>query len=208
MKEYVTIEDRAEATVTIKHSKFIATALHVTDYDDALDKVAQLKRLYPDATHNCYALVADESGMQCKFSDDGEPSGTAGTPILEVIKRKGITHVLVVVTRYFGGIKLGASGLVGAYSQATAAALDSAVKVRMVYSAICAVGLDYSLGGRVTNYVQKAGGKVLSTEYADGVQVSVAVPDDQVDGLRAALVEYSKGTVVFEVLRHEYRGYV
>jgi len=208
MKEYVTIEDRAEATVTIKHSKFIATAMWVADYDDALAKVAAVKRQYPDATHNCYALVADEAGTQCKYSDDGEPSGTAGTPILEVIRRKGITHVLVVVTRYFGGIKLGASGLVGAYSQSAAAALDVAVKVRMVYSAICTIGLDYALGGRVANYVQKAMGKVLSTEYSDGVLVTAALPLEQVDALRTALVEYSKGAVVFEVIRHEYRGYV
>ena len=208
MKEYVTIEDRAEAVITIKHSKFIATALYVADYDDALLKVTQLKKQYPDATHNCYALVADEAGMQCKFSDDGEPSGTAGTPILEVIKRKGITHVLVVVTRYFGGIKLGASGLVGAYSQAAAACLDVATKVRMIDSAVCTIGLDYALAGRVVNYVQKYMGVVLSTDYADGVVVTAALPDQEVEGLRAALIEYSKGTVAFEVLRHEYRGYV
>ena len=94
MKEYVTVKDRAEAIITIKHSKFIATVLPVVDYDDALLKVAQLKKQYPDATHNCYALIADEAGMQCKFSDDGEPSGTAGTPILEVIKRKGKVRVI------------------------------------------------------------------------------------------------------------------
>ena len=208
MRAYTTIGARTESVITIKHSKFIATALPVTDYDDALLGVAQIKKQYPDATHNCYALVADEMGMQCKFSDDGEPSGTAGTPILEVIKRKGITHVLVVVTRYFGGIKLGAAGLVGAYAQAAVAVLDAAVKVRMVSSAICRIRLDYALGGRLNVYVQKAAGVVLSTEYTSGVEATVALPDDNVEGLLSDLVEYSKGTVDFEVLGHEYRGYV
>lgn len=208
MSEYTTIKEQVVSVVTIKHSKFIATAVPVADYDDALEKVAQIKKQYPDATHNTYAVVADEMGMQCKYSDDGEPSGTAGVPILEVIKRKGVTHVLVVVTRYFGGIKLGANGLVSAYAGATAAALDEATKVRMVMSAVCKVKLDYALGGRINALAQKAGGRVEATEYVDGVTATVVLPDEAAEGFRLDLVEYSKGTVEFAIEGHEYRGYV
>lgn len=207
MKDYTTIQARTEAVYTIKHSRFIATAVPVADYDSALEMVAAIKRQYTDATHNCYALVADDNGMQCKYSDDGEPQGTAGAPMLEVLRRQGLTHVLVVVTRYFGGIKLGANGLVGAYTQATSMALDAANKVRMTYSAVCKVRVDYALGGKLPALVQRNGGKVLDTVYDSDVCATVVVPVALVDNLQSALVEWAKGNVSFVVERSEYWGF-
>ncbi len=208
MKPYTTIRQQTEAVIVIKHSRFIATAMPVADYDDALAKVAALKKKYADATHNCYAFVADEMGMQCKFSDDGEPSGTAGTPMLEVLRRQGVGHVLVVVTRYFGGIKLGASGLVGAYSAATAEALSAAEKVQMVYSSFCRIRVDYALGGKLTAYVQKEGGVVREISYDEGVCARVVVPVEREQSLSSSLVEYTKGAVDFAVESNGYWGYV
>lgn len=207
MREYTTIRTTQIAVTTIKHSKFIATAIPVADYDEALAAVADIKRRYADATHNCYAFVADEVGMQCKYSDDGEPSGTAGTPILDVLKRQGLSHVLVVVTRYFGGIKLGANGLVGAYSGAAAGVLDAADKVRMVFSAFCRIRLDYALAGKVNAIVARVGGRVLDVDYTHEVTVRAVLPVEEVQTLHDALIEYTKGNVGFVSERTDYWGY-
>lgn len=207
MKEYVTIREQVVAEYTVKHSRFIATAVPVSDYDDALARVAAIKKQYIDATHNCYALIADDMGMQCKYSDDGEPQGTAGPPMLEVLRRKGLSHVLVVVTRYFGGIKLGANGLVGAYTQSVAMAIDAATKVRMVYSAICRVRVDYALGGKLTATVQRLGAQVTSVDYENDVCARVVVPEEAYENMRAALVEWAKGNVTIEREGYDFREF-
>lgn len=196
MKQYRTIVGECQHVLEIKHSRFVATAMHVADYDEGLARIAALKKQYIDATHNCYAMVADELGRQCKYSDDGEPSGTAGTPMLEVIKRKGLAQVLVVVTRYFGGIKLGANGLVSAYTQATAEALDKARQTDVLWSRFATVDVDYDVVGKVPQLVRAARGKVLSTDYNTGATLHCVVPQDMADGLEAALVELCKGSVL------------
>ena len=111
-KFYLTVDGVTENTVEIKRSKFIATLSHVESGEDAEAFVRAVRKRYPDATHNCYAYIADELGNETRFSDDGEPGGRAGQPMLEVLKKRGVVRAAVVVTRYFGGIKLGAGGLV------------------------------------------------------------------------------------------------
>lgn len=118
-----TVIGEAKAELTVERSRFLACAVGVEDEQQALQFVAATSKKFYDATHNCYAFVVGEAK---RFSDDGEPSGTAGKPILNVIEQKGLTNTVVVVTRYFGGVKLGAGGLVRAYSNAAAAALDVA----------------------------------------------------------------------------------
>ena len=142
MKEYTTIKGDNTVEIVIEKSRFIATAIHVDSVEQAQDFITAKRKKYFDATHNCYGYII---GDKAKFSDDGEPQGTAGMPIYECIKNSKIDRVCVVVTRYFGGIKLGAGGLVRAYSGSCAEALKSATKVHMTDCTIAEVVVDYSL---------------------------------------------------------------
>lgn len=207
MRPYTTIAEETVAERVIKHSRFIATALPIEDYEDGLEKIAAIKARYPDATHNCYAMIADEQLLRLKVSDDGEPQGTAGLPILEVIKRKEICRVAVVVTRYFGGIKLGANGLIGAYAGTASDVLDVAKLVHWVPSVLCRVAMDFYVGGKLTDRVNKAGGVVLDTEYTDCVRAHVAVPVERYEGLKNDLVQLTRGKVVIDEVREAYHAY-
>lgn len=143
MKEYVTIGNtETVAETVIEKSRFIASAIHVDSVDAAVEFVNAKKKQYFDATHNCYAYVV---GDRVKFSDDGEPQGTAGMPIYECIKNNGLDCLCVVVTRYFGGIKLGAGGLVRAYSGSCAEVLKQCEKLQMTDCTRAEVVIDYSL---------------------------------------------------------------
>lgn len=130
-KFYLTVDGVTENVVEIKRSEFIATLAHVEDGESAEEFVRQVRKKYPDATHNCYAYIADTLGNEARFSDDGEPGGTAGQPMLEVLKKRGMVKAAVVITRYFGGIKLGAGGLVAAYAGGVSDVLDKARTVKM-----------------------------------------------------------------------------
>lgn len=143
MKEYVTIQKNECVTeIVIEKSRFIAAAVGVDSVEQANDFVAARRKKYFDATHNCYAYVI---GDKAKFSDDGEPQGTAGLPILECIKNSGFDHVCVVVTRYFGGVKLGAGGLVRAYSGSSAEVLRNTLRVQMRVCRNATIVVDYPL---------------------------------------------------------------
>ena len=126
---YISVSGEHVTEKVIERSRFITTSAHAEGEEEARAFVARVSAKYKDATHNCYAYIADSVGNFPRFSDDGEPSGTAGMPMLEVIKNKKLFCTAVVVTRYFGGIKLGAGGLVRAYSGSVAQNLDSAQKV-------------------------------------------------------------------------------
>ncbi len=143
MKEYITIaSDEVTIENVIEKSRFIASAVHVDTVEQAVEFVEQKRKRYYDATHNCYAYIV---GDKAKFSDDNEPQGTAGLPMYECIKNNNLDFVCVVVTRYFGGVKLGAGGLVRAYSGAVADALKRAERVTMRLCRTAEVTIDYSL---------------------------------------------------------------
>ena len=125
-RSYLTVAGETEVRTEIKRSEFIATIAHVEDGESAEAFVKAVRKRFPDATHNCYAYISDERGNETRFSDDGEPGGTAGQPMLEVLKKRGLMRTAVVVTRYFGGIKLGAGGLVAAYTDGVSKAADAA----------------------------------------------------------------------------------
>ena len=126
MKGYRTICQPGEVEHIIKKSRFIGAAYPVQTVEEALSLLETIRKRYWDATHNCYAYIIGENGEQKRFSDDGEPQGTAGMPMLDVLQKKDVTNLLVVVTRYFGGTLLGAGGLVRAYAGAAGAAVDAA----------------------------------------------------------------------------------
>ena len=169
-KFYLTVDGVTENTVEIKRSKFIATLSHVESGEDAEAFVRAVRKRYPDATHNCYAYIADELGNETRFSDDGEPGGTAGQPMLEVLRKKGIVKAAVVVTRYFGGIKLGAGGLVAAYTDSVMEVLDASGIRRMTECAEVTVECDYSDHSAIESALTRAGALRGEAVYGENVR--------------------------------------
>lgn len=169
-KFYLTVDGVTENTVEIKRSKFIATLSHVESGEDAEAFVRAVRKRYPDATHNCYAYIADELGNETRFSDDGEPGGTAGQPMLEVLKKRGVVKAAVVVTRYFGGIKLGAGGLVAAYTDSVTEVLDAAGIRRMTECAEVTVECDYSDHSAIESALTRAGALRGEAVYGENVR--------------------------------------
>ena len=192
MKEYTTIQGDNTVEIVIEKSRFIATAIHVDSVEDAQEFIASKRKKYFDATHNCYGYLI---GDKAKFSDDGEPQGTAGMPIYECIKNSKIDHVCVVVTRYFGGIKLGAGGLVRAYSGSCAEALKTATKVYMTDCTIAEVVVDYSLlkGLRKVLF-----GKVVEKDvvWEDKVRLVLLFPTVSFDTISHIVTENTLGKCV------------
>ncbi len=172
MKEFVTIGNTETAEVVIEKSRFIATAVHIESAEQAMEFVASKKKKYFDATHNCYAFVA---GDKAKFSDDGEPQGTAGLPILECIKNNGLDFVCVVVTRYFGGIKLGTGGLVRAYSGSCAEVLNKCERLKFTDCTRLSVTVDYS-NLKVLRRALSPYAKEESVNYLDKVTLLYLFP--------------------------------
>ena len=145
MEKYFSVSGEKVTEKVIEKSRFITTSRHIEGEEEAKAFVAEISAKYADATHNCYAYICDSLGNFLRFSDNGEPQGTAGMPILEVIKNKKLFETAVVVTRYFGGIKLGAGGLVRAYGGAVADVLRQATRVQMRLCRQADVTVDYSL---------------------------------------------------------------
>ena len=169
---FITVGEECTYEFEEKKSIFIASVFVVTSKEQAQERVDDLKQKYYDATHNCYAYVLRD-GAYRKFSDDGEPSGTAGMPILNVIERLSLCNTLVVVTRYFGGIKLGAGGLVRAYSTAAADVLTKAGKSIYVKGSKGIIDVDYDNLGLVERYLNSSGVTINDKTFGNGVTISV-----------------------------------
>ena len=200
MKErYLSVNKPATAEINIQKSRFICSVMPVNGEEEAKSFVSSIKTKYPDANHNCYAYIADEGGFYIKFSDDGEPQGTAGMPMLEVLKNRKLYKVAVVVTRYFGGIKLGAGGLVRAYSESVCEGLNSAGIIEYVYSQVIKMETSFSLYPKILKYFNSISNNVLSTEFtSDGVIITFAVPFEETNGVKTALLDLSSGKATIE----------
>lgn len=193
MKSYRFIDGEYEVKIEIKRSIFIATVKGELNADEAEEFVKSVRKKYPDATHNCYAYVGDELGNITRFSDDGEPSGTAGQPILDVLRKQNIVKSAIVVTRYFGGIKLGAGGLVGAYSDTASKGVKAGVISQKVLCNCIAIKADYPTFAILDKYIRKSGAVVGGVEYGQDVECKVFVPEDDVEAFVASLRELSGG---------------
>lgn len=171
---YQTVRDYSESQ-EIRRSEFITHVKRVRSEEELFSALSELRKKYSDATHVCYAAVFDVAGNAARFSDDGEPGGTAGAPILEAIKQSGIKEVLVAVVRYFGGVKLGAGGLVRAYSSSASSALKNAPKLTRTLCDVYALTTDFSKAKKIASTLPKAEINVLSTEYTNNVTFTLAV---------------------------------
>lgn len=194
-KEIRTVYSRSEYEKTIERSKFITYCAHVENEDEARAFLAEIRTKHSMATHVCYAFVADKIGNLQRFSDDGEPQGTAGVPMLEVLKAKKLYETAVAVVRYFGGIKLGAGGLVRAYSSSVAEALDGADIRSLQVCAEYKVEVDYTGVDGVNKYFSTHACSVLSTDYGEKVTFTVAVKKAEEQPFIEGLVDYMQGKI-------------
>lgn len=196
MKEYCTIAtDIASATIVIEKSRFVAYAKGVDSVEDAVEFVNTISKTNYNATHNCYAYIV---GDKAKFSDNGEPQGTAGMPILECIKNNGLDKVAVVVTRYFGGIKLGAGGLVRAYTASCAEVLRSCTKLNYCQCQLIDITVDYNLLGIVKKALE---GKVVvkDTVFDNKVTLQCLILQKMQDTITDIVVDITLGKAIVTV---------
>ncbi len=192
MSGYKTVRKRAEDEYIVKKSRFIGYAAPVTTQQQALDFIAEISKKHWDATHNVYAYILREGGVK-RYSDDGEPQGTAGIPTLDVLEKSGVTDCVVVVTRYFGGVMLGAGGLVRAYTQATQAGVEAAELVVVSRCVDLEVRTSYARYEQLTRIAADCGAKVLDTGFADEVTLRLRMLDGTQAPLLAKLTEPERG---------------
>lgn len=176
-----------------KKSRFIATAVPVSSEEEAMNFIASTKKKYWDARHNCSAFIIGERGQLTRCSDDGEPSGTAGRPMLEVLSGAGLTNVCVVVTRYFGGTLLGTGGLVRAYTQAVKDALDNSIIGRVSKGVLIEVILDYNDVGSVKYLLEKNDLDCSDVDYAADVTMRLRIKTEAADSIEKDITECTAG---------------
>lgn len=193
--EYKTIKTEVCTEVRVQGSKFIATALSATTKTEAEEFIARLKKQYHNATHNCYAYRCGMEGVQFRFNDDGEPSGTAGKPILAAIDKFGLTEVLVVVTRYFGGTKLGVGGLIRAYGDAATQTLASAEIVTKYVLDTFRVSFPHPHISSVMHVASRYGARIVDTAYDEEVHLVLEIRKSNADDLRTSLVSHTGGNL-------------
>ena len=185
---YLTIKEISRSEYIEKRSRFIGVAIPCRTEEEALNHIAAIKTEHWDARHNCYAFVV-EDGKTSRFSDDGEPHGTAGKPILEVINGKELKNVLVVVTRYFGGVLLGTGGLVRAYTTATKDALENGVTVEMIPCTVLKIQCEYTDHQTLLRLLEKSGANIKSTDFAENVTLTFALRDSDSENFSKNLTE-------------------
>jgi uncharacterized YigZ family protein len=202
--EYLTIRENGTGEYEEKKSRFLGEAIHVETEEEASAHVARIRKQYYDARHHCYAWVLGEGSERKKSADDGEPSGTAGQPILKVIEGSGCTNVLVIVTRYFGGTLLGTGGLVRSYTQAARAALENAQTVRMCLCRKLAVTVEYGALDRLLYELRRQGIEMGETEYGARVTLHLTVEEANSDALINTITALTSGAALIET---ESEGY-
>ena len=199
---FITIQDKGKAEIVEKKSKFIANLYYVENKEQAENKIKELKKKYFDARHNCvaYRVIENENIIE-KSSDDGEPSGTAGAPMLNILQKNNLCNVLVVVTRYFGGILLGTGGLVRCYSEATIRAIENADKIEICQGVEFKVRLEYSELENFKYYCKKNNINIVDTQYFDDVVCLLEMKEEFKD---IFLKDFDMRNI--NILEHEYIG--
>ncbi|MDD6810756.1 MAG: YigZ family protein [Lachnospiraceae bacterium] len=201
---YKIIEQGGMGEIEEKKSRFIANVSPVHTEEEALAFVEAMKKKYWDARHNCYAYVLGEKAQLMRFSDDGEPSGTAGKPILEVMLGLEVRNVAVVVTRYFGGTLLGTGGLVRAYTQAAQAGMEASVIRTMRYGVLLQITTDYNGIGRIQYLLGQRKISIEQPEYTDVVSLKIKLPVEEEEAVRKEITEATAGKAKIEKIENLY----
>ncbi len=201
---YLSVSGETVTQKIIEKSRFITTSAHVEGEEQARAFILEIAAKYPDATHNCYAHISDNIGNFLRFSDDGEPQGTAGMPMLEVLKNRQLFETAVVVTRYFGGVKLGAGGLVRAYSGSVAENLDAAQRVLYEMCSESKYTVDYPSVDAAIRFFSERGTDIIDTQYLGEVTFTVAVKKNAEDEFKSSLLNRLNGRVKISKIREYY----
>jgi uncharacterized YigZ family protein len=204
VEQYKTVYEGGEGEITEKKSRFIATVRPVETEEEALAFIEEMKKKYWDARHNCSAYVLGERQEIMRCSDDGEPSQTAGKPMMDVLTGVGLTNVAVVVTRYFGGVLLGTGGLVRAYSAAVQEGLKNSRIITKQWGTELAIGTDYNGIGKLQYLFGQRQIPLMDSEYTDKVKFTVLVPISRVTEIKKAVIEATSGQAVIEEMRSRY----
>lgn len=206
MQSYITVNTENTAELVEKKSRFIATLFHIESEEQAAEILSATRTKYWDARHNVYAYILKDG--TARFSDDGEPHGTAGKPVLDVLQGSGITDALVVVTRYFGGILLGTGGLCRAYSGAARLVIESAQRVLMCPSVVCEIICPYPDHQKLTALIKDCGGSISGEEFTDSVKLVFSFKSEDIDGFEAALTETFSARIVNKRQNEEFSAFL
>ncbi|MEK4027894.1 YigZ family protein [Pseudobacillus sp. FSL P4-0506] len=198
LPHYYTVKGYGEEEIVIQKSRFIAYVTRAETEEQAQQFIAEIKKKNWNATHNCSAYMIGETNHIQKANDDGEPSGTAGLPILEVLKKRGLKDTVVVVTRYFGGIKLGAGGLIRAYGKAASEGIDAAKVVERRLMQIMEIAIDYTWLGKVENELRSSVYSIKDIHYLDKVTVETFVEENQKETFTDWMTELTNGQAVIQ----------
>ncbi len=204
LQTYRVLLEGGEGEIVEKKSRFIATIRKVDSEEEAVRFIEEMKKKYWDARHNCSAFVIGSRAELTRCSDDGEPSGTAGRPMLEVLLGEGIRNIAVVVTRYFGGVLLGTGGLVRAYTQAVKVGLENCTIGAMVHGYEILLNTDYNGIGKVLYLLGQRGVEPVDSDYAVDVTLQIRIPGEMAEPLHKELIEATSGKIGWEILEELY----
>lgn len=203
MQNYKTVREEATAEFTEKRSRFIARVRPVQNEEEALSFLAEVRAENREARHNVYAYICRENNIS-RFSDDGEPSGTAGLPVLNVLTKQGLCDVAVVVTRYFGGILLGAGGLARAYGKSAADGVLAAGTCEMVYSRLFSVSFDYSLLGKIQHVLEEKSFQTVETDFGAQPTLLICAEKERSEELKTTLINAAGGKIEITPVGEKY----
>lgn len=204
LKQYYTVKQAGSHEIVIQKSRFIGYVERVHTEEEAIQFVQKIRKKHHDATHNCFAYIVGENVQIQKANDDGEPGGTAGVPMLEVLRRLKLKNIAVVATRYFGGIKLGAGGLIRAYSTITSETLQHVGIVKGDLMQGVSITIDYSLLGKVENLVRQPPYVVHDIHYLENVELIVYIPIDDVDTCFEQLIDLTNNQIELKKTNQTY----
>jgi uncharacterized YigZ family protein len=203
MQEYKTVENEASDFFIEKKSRFIGYVCPVKTQEEAADFINKIKSKHWDATHNVSAFVLRENNIQ-RCSDDGEPSGTAGVPVLDAILKSGVVDVCVVATRYFGGTLLGAGGLVRAYSHTSKIALEAGNIITMAQCSVLEANVDYNFYERMNQLLSEFNARIINTDFADSVKITFSIKEAYQEALEDKLKDISNGKYSTNFIKTEF----
>ncbi|MEU3316124.1 YigZ family protein [Streptomyces sp. NPDC006662] len=197
--QYETVAREGAHEAEINRSRFLCSLAPAATEQEAQEFVARIRREHPTATHNCYAYVIGADASVQKASDDGEPGGTAGVPMLQMLTRRDIRYAVAVVTRYYGGVKLGAGGLIRAYGGVVGETLDAVGTVTRHRYRLATVTVDHQRAGKTENDLRSTGRAVLDVRYGEAVAIDIGLPEAEVDSFRSWLNDATAGSAGFEL---------
>ncbi|MGW9028546.1 YigZ family protein [Streptomyces sp. NPDC055722] len=198
-EEYRTVARAGVHETEVNRSRFLCALAPAASEQEAQGFIAGVRKEHADATHNCFAYVVGADAAVQKANDDGEPGGTAGVPMLQMLLRRDMRYVVAVVTRYYGGVKLGAGGLIRAYGGAVGEALDALGTVTRRRFRLATVTVDHQRAGKVENDLRATGRDVRDVRYGEAVTIEIGLPDSDVEAFRAWLADVTAGTAGFEL---------